>query len=191
MKRRKKSPSRKRASVRYLEAARWTLGAVLAIAAVAMVAWTQRIVMASDALTLTNVSIDGAIHLEKEPLEDLILGAFPKQLLAIDLDRVRSLVEAENWVSTATVRRKLPGSLVVHVSEREPLTVAAGEERPRAAPPDVLRQVVPDGPAQECTLRPVALTVPDLQLPTLEIHVIDVEADGRAQADAGGKHEVE
>ena len=46
-------------------------------------------------------------------------------LLLIDLDRVRALVESESWVKEATVRRKLPDGLFIHITERQAVAMAA------------------------------------------------------------------
>ena len=45
--------------------------------------------------------------------------------MSVDLDRIRDLVESESWVREATVRRKLPNQLVIHIRERQAIALAA------------------------------------------------------------------
>ena len=121
----RRSPKRQRLSARFLMIARWTLGGLLVTGTLLLAHWTHSRVLASEAFALTEVRIEGANHLQPGPLAALIKEAFPSQLPSIDLERVRSLVEAEDWVREATVRRKMPASLVIQVDERQPEAVAA------------------------------------------------------------------
>jgi cell division protein FtsQ len=74
---------------------------------------------------LANVQYLEAKHSDVNALTKLIQETCPQGILAIDLERVRALVEGEAWVKSAIVRRKLPDKLVVHLTEREPAAVAA------------------------------------------------------------------
>lgn len=74
---------------------------------------------------LDSVAIIGTEHLDQAALIHLIKQTSAGSTLAIDLSRVRYLVEAENWVHTARVRRKLPNQLLIYVTERDPAAVAA------------------------------------------------------------------
>jgi hypothetical protein len=81
-------------------------------AAVAQFGWEQ-------------IEYQGLVHLKKETLDSLILKTVPQNILLIDLDRLRQLVESESWVKEARLRRKLPNRLLIDVSERQPTAVAA------------------------------------------------------------------
>jgi cell division septal protein FtsQ len=74
---------------------------------------------------LVHIQYEGAKHTNTNTLTVLIQETCPQGLLSIDLESVRMLVESESWVKSAIVRRKLPDTLVIHLSERKPLAVAA------------------------------------------------------------------
>lgn len=74
---------------------------------------------------LLDVEYEGAIHSDQKAMTELIRETCPQGILAIDLERVRILVEGEAWVKSAIVRRKLPDKLFIHLTEREPVAVAA------------------------------------------------------------------
>lgn len=75
--------------------------------------------------SLQQIRYQGLAQLDREELNSLIFQSVSKDLLFIDLDRVRALVESESWVKEATIRRKLPDSLLIHVIERQAVAVAA------------------------------------------------------------------
>lgn len=74
---------------------------------------------------LRSVDVQGSLHLDKEALGHLVRRTVPSNILSINLDHVREIVETETWVRRATVRRKLPGRLLIYVTERKPEAVAA------------------------------------------------------------------
>ena len=76
---------------------------------------------------LQEIHFEGATHVSEKGLRTLIQKTSPRNLLQIDLERVRNIVESEAWVKSATVRRKLPGELYVYLAERKPVAVAAIE----------------------------------------------------------------
>jgi cell division protein FtsQ len=74
---------------------------------------------------LVDIEYWGGKHSDQNALTKLIQDTCPQGILAIDLERVRTLVEGESWVKSAIVRRKLPDKLVIHLTERKPVAVAA------------------------------------------------------------------
>ncbi len=58
-------------------------------------------------------------------LEQLVRGAISENVLTVSLFRVRTLLESENWIKSAVVRRRLPDQLEIHIRERIPEAVAA------------------------------------------------------------------
>lgn len=77
---------------------------------------------------LEQIQYHGVTYLDQETVTSLIRQTFPVNVLNIDLERVRSLVEGEKWVRRAVVRRKLPGRLIIYVDERAPEAVAVLDE---------------------------------------------------------------
>jgi len=71
-----------------------------------------------------HIHYQGLSQLDREELDSLIFQSVSEDLLLIDLDRVRALVESESWVKEATVRRKLPDGLFIHVTERQAVAMA-------------------------------------------------------------------
>ena len=75
--------------------------------------------------SLKQIHYQGLAQLDREALDSLIFQSVSEDLLLIDLDRVRALVESESWVKEATVRRKLPDGLFIHITERQAVAMAA------------------------------------------------------------------
>ncbi len=74
---------------------------------------------------LEEIEYFGIQHLDKVPLNEMIRNTLPNNALKIRLERLRSLVESENWVKTAIVRRRLPNRIQIWITERKPVAVAA------------------------------------------------------------------
>lgn len=59
-----------------------------------------------------------------EPLLKAAIGTAPGDpILTLDLAAMRARIETINWVQSATVERRLPGTLVIRVTERSPFAV--------------------------------------------------------------------
>jgi cell division septal protein FtsQ len=71
------------------------------------------------------IEYQGAHRFDAQAFNLLLLRSFGHNLLTMDLDRVRSMAEAEGWVKHAVVRRRLPNRLCLYLTEREPEAVAA------------------------------------------------------------------
>lgn len=102
------------------------LALVLTLSAVGFGAYqTHRWARTSALFEVDRVVYEGLVHLNEETLDLLLMEALPHNLLQVDLDQVRALVESESWVQEARVRRKLSNHLVVSVLERQPVALAA------------------------------------------------------------------
>lgn len=93
--------------------------------AVCAVYYTRQALDAGKYFKLDKLEYRGVNHLDQASVTKLIRQASPEDLLAVDLERVRRIIEAEAWVKHAIVRRKLPGRLIIHISERRPAAIAA------------------------------------------------------------------
>lgn len=74
---------------------------------------------------LKEIHFQGVVHVDPDELGQLINRIFPTNVLLVDLDRLRTLVESEPWVKSAKIRRKLPNQIYVYVTEREAAALAA------------------------------------------------------------------
>jgi len=74
---------------------------------------------------LDEIHYEGLANLKAEELDALIRHRFSGNLLSVDLDQLRDLVESESWVRQVTVRRRLPNQIFAHVLERRPAALAA------------------------------------------------------------------
>lgn len=134
---------------------RGLLIAALAAVAVYAVLWMAAGAAGDfDAFRLREIHFAGLKHVDVKELEQLIRGHFPENVLAVDLDDLRALVESEGWVDSAVVRRKLPDEIFVYVKERQPSAVAVidGEMRVVDAQGVVL---APNGPRFQNLDRPI------------------------------------
>ncbi len=74
-------------------------------------------------LTLRQVVIEGR-EKTPEPLLRAAIGANTGDaILTLRLADMRARIETINWVQTATVERRLPGTLVIRITERSPFAI--------------------------------------------------------------------
>ena len=74
---------------------------------------------------LLGVTFQGLEHANEDRLQQLVQHVVASNVLTVRLSEVRELVEAESWISSAVVRRRLPNQLEIYVQERIPKAVAA------------------------------------------------------------------
>ena len=74
---------------------------------------------------LQEIRFEGTRHLSWQRLQSFMLKTYSGNILRADLGKLKDLVESESWVRTATVRRQLPGRIIIGIRERVPLAVAA------------------------------------------------------------------
>ncbi|MFQ5737996.1 MAG: cell division protein FtsQ/DivIB [Acidobacteriota bacterium] len=76
---------------------------------------------------LNRIHYAGATHFDSGEMDRLIHSAFPGNTLMIDLNRLRRLVESEDWIESAVVRRQLPDQIFIYMTERKPVAVGTIE----------------------------------------------------------------
>ncbi len=187
----------------WLSALKATAGVALVVASSVGVAWVaRRHVMTSARFAITDVEVSGN---DRRPVEALVEEtglAVGSNVFAADLDAARTRLLADLWIADVTLARRLPGTILVHVSERKPGALVAlgdvwlatpdGEPFKRLEPGDpvefpLVTGVTADALAadREGTLRTIRRAI-DLaaeyehgplsrRLPLEEVHV---EADG-------------
>jgi cell division protein FtsQ len=84
-----------------------------------------RAVAASAALGLvvTDVEVEGRATTKASTILEALGTARGRPILAVDIDRARLKLEKLPWVRSATIERRLPGTLFVRLVERQPLAV--------------------------------------------------------------------
>jgi cell division protein FtsQ len=81
------------------------------------------IVMASDLLTVSRITLTGNTRLSRGEVLLLLDGLQGRNMLLVDLHEWREKLLASPWVADAALRRVLPGAIDVAVSERSPIGI--------------------------------------------------------------------
>lgn len=74
---------------------------------------------------VTHLEFVGIINVNQVSLDLLARRALGANILLADLEHVRSVVQTEPWVESASVTRVLPDRVVIEIRERKPVAVAA------------------------------------------------------------------
>jgi cell division protein FtsQ len=98
--------------------------AAVVLAVVAYVAlWMTRRVLTADALTITQIRVSGNSRLSRGEVIALLDGIRGVNMLTVDLDEWRQKLLSSPWVADAAMRRVLPGTVAVAISERQPMGI--------------------------------------------------------------------
>lgn len=79
--------------------------------------------LSTDVLTVTRLSVSGNSRLSRGEVLSLLDGLQGRNMLLVNLDDWRQRLLASPWVADAALRRVLPGTVDVLVSEREPVGI--------------------------------------------------------------------
>jgi cell division protein FtsQ len=112
---------------RTLTVLRAITGVILVVSASVGLAFSaRRHVMHSPRFAITEVDVVGNVRYRttSDVLAESGL-AIGSNVFAADLDTARSRVLADPWISEATLARRLPGTIVIQVTERKPVTLVA------------------------------------------------------------------
>jgi cell division protein FtsQ len=85
--------------------------------------WTAEQVLTAEALTISRISVNGNSRLSRGEVLALLDGLGGQNMITVDLESWRQKLLASPWVADAVVRRVLPGTVSVVVSERQPLAI--------------------------------------------------------------------
>jgi cell division protein FtsQ len=85
--------------------------------------YVARQVLAADALTISRIIVTGNSRLSKGEVVALLDGIRGVNMLTIDLDEWRRKLRSSPWVADAAMRRVLPGTVSVAISERQPMGI--------------------------------------------------------------------
>jgi cell division protein FtsQ len=132
---------------RWLAALRATAGIALVVSSAAGVAWVaRRHVMTSPRFAVTEIDVVGNDRRTSATLVAETGVAVGANVFALDLDAARARLLADPWIAGAALARRLPGTILVQVTERKPaalvslgdmyLATAEGEPFKRLEPGD-------------------------------------------------------
>ncbi len=114
---------------RAMTIARAIIGVVVVVAVSGSVAWAaRRHVMSSTRFAVSEIDVTGGHHRTND--EVILLAGLErgKNVFLLDLDAARAKLLTDPWISDATIARRLPGTILVQVTEREAgALVALGE----------------------------------------------------------------
>jgi cell division protein FtsQ len=100
--------------------------AILAVACVLAVFVAYRaveLVMSAEALTVTRITVSGNVRLSRGEVLSLLDGLAGRNMLLVSLDEWRQKVLTSPWVEDVALRRVLPGTVDVVITEREPMGI--------------------------------------------------------------------
>lgn len=81
------------------------------------------LVLSSEVLTVTRITITGNSRLSRGEVLSLLDGLQGRNMLIVRLDDWRQKLLASPWVADAALRRVLPGTVDVAVAERQPVGI--------------------------------------------------------------------
>lgn len=77
----------------------------------------------AEALTITRITVNGNSRLSKGEVVALLDGIRGANMLTVDIESWRQKLLASPWVADAAIRRVLPGTVNVVISERQPMGI--------------------------------------------------------------------
>jgi cell division protein FtsQ len=111
---------------RWARIARAVLGGALVVATSALVAWAaRRYVMTSPRFAVTDIEVVGSERRAPDAVSaesGISVGA---NVFALDLDAARAKILADPWIAEATLARRLPGTILVQITERKAAALVA------------------------------------------------------------------
>ena len=103
----------------------WMVARATAISVVALVCLYELIDLAlsADALRVSQITVRGNERMSKGEVVALLDGLRGRSMVTADLETWRQKLLNSPWVADAAIRRVLPGTLTVAISERKPMGV--------------------------------------------------------------------
>ena len=81
------------------------------------------LVLSAEALQVTRITVSGNVRLSKGEIVALMDGLRGQSMVTADLESWRKKLMASPWVGSAAMRRVLPGTIAVAISERQPMGI--------------------------------------------------------------------
>lgn len=100
-------------------------GVVAGVALAVLVGATAgvRAFLSSSALTITDITVEGAVRMPEGLVREALADLVGRGMFEIDLDDWRPRVQALSWVADASMRRVMPGTVAVTITERQPMAI--------------------------------------------------------------------
>jgi cell division protein FtsQ len=114
-------PRRRGTAARVLLAVQAAAVGLLAVVG-AWTAWQR--VFASESLRVGKLEVRGSNFLSEGEVRELAAPAVGENILALDIEALKTRLRASPWVADATVTRALPDTVRVEIHERVPLALA-------------------------------------------------------------------
>jgi cell division protein FtsQ len=104
----------------------WRIAGVATLVCAVGVYGLSRLVdlaMAAEALTVTRITVSGNSRISRGEVLALLEGIQGASMVTADLEAWRLKLLSSPWVADAALRRELPGTLTVVISERDPIGI--------------------------------------------------------------------
>jgi cell division protein FtsQ len=119
-------PAPKKPKSKVLRGLELVAGTLVVVAASIAVAWgAHRYVMQSPRFAVKTIAVDGARRRSPQTVAHLGGLEVGKNIFSVDLPTAGASITQDPWIEKASVTRKLPGTLEVHVVEREAAVMAS------------------------------------------------------------------
>jgi len=82
------------------------------------------LVLSAEALQITRITVTGNVRMSKGEVVALLDGVRGQSMVTADLEGWRRKLLTSPWVADAAIRRVLPGTIAVAISERQPMGIA-------------------------------------------------------------------
>lgn len=79
--------------------------------------------LSAEALTVTRITVSGNARMSRGEVLSLLDGLRGRNMVTVDLEAWRQRLLTSPWVADAAMRRVLPGSVDVFISERQPMGI--------------------------------------------------------------------
>ena len=79
--------------------------------------------LSAEALTVNRITVRGNERMSRGEVLALLEGLRGASMVTADLERWRQKLLTSPWVADAAIRRELPGTLSVAISERQPMGI--------------------------------------------------------------------
>lgn len=117
------TPTRRRMKL-HLSWKRLASAAVLGALVLSGGYYAATLALSAGALTVTRITVSGNARMARGEVMSLLEGLTGSNMIRLDLAAWRQKLLASPWVADAAIRRVLPGTVDVLISEREPIGIA-------------------------------------------------------------------